>query len=172
MQIPKTELTRWLLRTFSSESGEYREMLQQRIEDLINRNIEDNALEMYLKAGGWNPDIALVYREFKSYINNQQEKTKEDNMAEDMITKTQAKQALRQMLRELAQAAGYDFDDTEELSVIRTNLATYLRALRTTADLDISDLSQGETIDAQSAALALSYLKEAEKTLNDALAAR
>ena len=175
MQIPKNELTRWLLRTFSSESGEYREMLQQRIEDLINREIDDESLEMYLKSGGWNPDIALVYREFKTYM-AQQKQEKEKTMADEMISKAQAKQALRQMLRELAQASGYDFDDTEELSAIRTNFATYLRSLKAAVDLDLSGLEDAaltqDGIDMQEAARALEYLKEAEKTLTDAMSRR
>lgn len=170
MQIPKNELTKWLLRTFQFESGEYREMLRARIEDLANRDIEDSMMEVYLRTSGWNPEIANVYREFKKYL-AQQEK-QEENMSEEMISKAQAKQALRQMLRELAAAAGYEFNEQEELAAARTNFVTYLRALRATADLDITGLESGDTIEAGAAALALSYLKEAEKTLNDALTAR
>ena len=170
MQIPKNELTKWLLTTFQNESGEYREMLRSRIEDLAARGIEDSMMEIYLKTAGWNPEIAVVYREFKSHL--AQQKTQEAIMSDEMISKTQAKQALRQMLRELAAAAGYEFDDSDELSTIRTNFSTYLRAMRSTADLDLSGIGGGDTIDAESAALALSYLKEAEKTLNDALTAR
>lgn len=173
MQIPRTELIKWLARTFQFESGEHREMLRMRIEDLAHRGIDDDSLEMYLKSAGFNPEIASVYREFKTHVAQQQQSQKEkDVMSEEMISKTQAKQALRQMLRELAQAAGYDFKDTDDLATVRTNFVTYLRALQATADLDLSGTDQTDTVEAQSAALALSYLKEAEKVLNDALTAR
>lgn len=167
--LPKTELDRWLLQTFQFESGEYREMLRMRIEDLDRRTIEDSSIEAYLKSAGFNPEIANVYREFKKHLNNKQQ---EKNMSDEMISKAQAKQALRQLLRELAAAAGYEFNEQEELAAARTNFVTYLRALRATADLDITGLESGDTVEAGAAALALSYLKEAEKVLNDALTAR
>lgn len=173
LTLKTDELTTWLYRVFPHGSGDYLEMLRRRIEDLIHRNIEDSALEMYLKAGGWNPEIADVYREFKKYVVASETKNKkEEEMAEEMITKTQAKQALKQMLRELAQASGYAFDEDAELSEVRTNFATYLRALQTAVELDLEGTEKTETIDAQSAAMALSYLKEAEKVLNDALVSR
>lgn len=167
MQIPRNELIRWLMRTFQFDSGEYREMLRIRLEDLANRNIADDALEMYLKSGGWNPEIAEVYRAFMDYLNNTKE---EETMGDDMISKAKAKQALRQMLRELGDSCGYKFDDTADLSEVRNQFSLYLRSLAATASLEPTHDNVG--VDSDEVALALTYLKQAETTLAAALSAR
>ena len=141
MNNPAKYIDTFIYKEVPNETPAYQAIIRERILDLCQRHIAADDAAVYLKTGGWNPEIAKLYVDFISFC-KEQDKPEVAKSSEGLtMTQNQVVMLLRALLTELAEAAGFRKpEEGEDTRDYRADFTEFLRKGKNGIDTEVLDL--------------------------------
>jgi hypothetical protein len=143
MNNPAKYIDTFIYKEVPNETPAYQAIIRERILDLCQRRIAADDASVYLKTGGWNPEIAKLYVDFIAFCEEQDKPEPEVGKAAEGLTMTQNQviMLLRALLTELAEAAGFRKpEEDEDTRDYRADFTEFLRKGKNGIDTEVLDL--------------------------------